>query len=160
MNNSDLSNSLAKMEPGKLPLEIFNQVARLTVVPVIEVVPFYTENGVTKVYLLQRPISDELWAGKYHVPGSIILPGNASGSFSDVVDRIKKTKFSEFDCGDEMFIGNFLCAVERGTEVAMVFSVDLKNKPQNNLFDYKDLPSSIINGQREFIEAAFEVKYI
>lgn len=62
MNNSDLSNILAKIEPGKLPLEIFNQVARLTVMPVIEVVPFYIENGDIKVYLLKRHMSDDLWA--------------------------------------------------------------------------------------------------
>lgn len=57
-----------------------------------------------------------------------------------------------------MFIGNFLYAVERGTEVAIVFSVDLKNKPQSNLFDYEDLPTNLINGQREFVDAAYKAK--
>ena len=69
-----ISQELAGLEPGRIPLDVFGQIARLTVTPVVEVVPFYNSGKVTKVYLLKRASNDPLWADLYHVPGGIILP--------------------------------------------------------------------------------------
>jgi hypothetical protein len=163
MNNSPNFNngivaSLAALEPGKLPLEIFNQVARLTVTPVVEVVPFYSdEEGKLKVLLLQREENDVLWAGMYHVPGGIVLATDAPGSFSDALQRVLDSKLETYQPTTPKIVDTQLCKVSRGTEVAIIYKVLLSTAPDDILlFDPENLPSNMIEGQAEFIQAALE----
>lgn len=156
--NNDLVSSLAALKPGKLPLEIFNQVARLTVTPVVEIVPFYRdEGGELKVFLLQRGENDILWAGMYHVPGGIVLATDAPGSFSDALQRILDSKLASYQPTTPKLIDTQLCKVSRGTEVAIVYMVLLLTVPDETLlFDPENLPSNLIEGQAEFVQAALE----
>ena len=156
--NNDIVASLAALEPGKLPLEIFNQVARLSVTPVVEIAPFYRdESGKLKVFLLQRGENDVLWAGMYHVPGGIVLATDAPGSFSDALQRVLDSKLVSYQPTPPKLIDTQLCRVSRGTEVAIVFTVLLLTAPDETLlFDPENLPSNMIEGQAEFIQAALE----
>lgn len=61
------------IQPGFLPQEIFYAIARITVLSVLEMVPFkIDEAGRTQVLLLRRPIDDRHWPNMLHVPGTII----------------------------------------------------------------------------------------
>jgi hypothetical protein len=65
------------LEPaGKHHYELFVQMARLTTLSTVELVPlrYNPETGVKEVLLTQRPDSDRWWAGMWHVPGTVIFP--------------------------------------------------------------------------------------
>lgn len=156
--STDIVSSLANLEPGKLPINIFNQVARLTITPVVEIVPFYREQGgKLKVFLLQRSDNDALWAGMYHVPGGIVFATDAPGSLTDVLQRVMDSKLASYQPTTPILVDVQLCKVLRGTEVALVYTTVLSSAPNSiSLFDPENLPSNIIEGQTEFIKAALE----
>ena len=155
-NNSQLTEILSMLEPGKLPLSVFNQVARLTVTPVVEIVPFIKKNeDILRVLLLQRGADDALWANQYHVPGAIVMATDKPNSFSDALNRIITTKLATYSPGEASFVDVRLCRVSRGLEVAIIFKVELTVSPSDSLmFDPLALPDNMIEGQAEFIEAA------
>lgn len=155
-DSSQLTEALSTLEPGKLPLGVFNQVARLTVTPVVEIVPFFKNSeGEYEVLLLQRGADDALWANQYHVPGTIVLATDTPGSFSSAIDRIVTTKLGGYSPGQTFFVDIQLCHVSRGMEVAIIFSVEITTYPGDSvLFDPRALPENMIEGQAEFIRAA------
>jgi hypothetical protein len=66
---------LEGLEPGRQPMELFLQLARITVASIVELVPLRQdpETDTTQVLLTQRPARRDLWAGKWHVPGTVAL---------------------------------------------------------------------------------------
>ncbi len=152
----NISDQLAEFEPGKLPLDIFNQIARLNVVPVVEVVPFYrTEQGNIKIYLLQRDNDDNLWPGQYHIPGTIVSATDHAGSFMDAINRIVNSRLSNYFPDNPQMVDVQLCKVVRGMEVAIIFMTELRISPDpKSLFDLNNLPKNMINGHEGFIKTA------
>jgi hypothetical protein len=153
-----LASLLAGLQPGKLPLDVFNQIARLTVTPVVEVVPYFKgSDGQAKVHLLQRSSDDPNWANMYHVPGTIVLASDNPGSFSDALSRITNSKLAAYEPRAAEFVGTQLCKVSRGMEVAIIFAAELRKSPdKESLFDLSSLPAELIEGQDAFIEMAFK----
>lgn len=149
---------LASLEPGKLPLDVFNQFARLMVTPVVEVVPFY--KGIDKplrVYLLKRSADDPLWPNMYHVPGSTVLSNDTPGSFADALQRALSNRLVALEPFNLTHIETRLCRVSRGLEVAIVYSTELKLPPEeNSLYSFEALPENIIEGHEDFIKIAFK----
>jgi hypothetical protein len=154
----DITNALSALEPGKLPLSIFNQVARLTVTPVVEIVPFYRKpDGTLRVFLVQRGSDDPLWANMYHVPGSIVSGADQPGSFLSALQRASRSKLAEYTPSEFIFVNVQLCKVSRGMEVAIVYATELAiTPPPSSLYDPLDLPSGMIEGQTEFVKAALQ----
>lgn len=147
---------LSALQPGKLTLDVFNQIARLTVTPVVEIVPFVKNNeDKLKVLLLRRGADDAIWPNQYHVPGTIVLATDTPDLFSDAVNRIITTKLASYSPGEASFVDVQLCSVSRGLEVAIIFRVELASAPEDSLlFDALTLPENMIEGQAEFVQAA------
>ncbi len=83
------SDILARLDPGRLPLDIFIEVARLTVTPIIEVVPLRkNKDGKTEVLLTERDASDSIWAGMLHTPGTVIRANDSDSNNLDAFQRI------------------------------------------------------------------------
>jgi hypothetical protein len=109
------------------------------------------------VYLLQRNPDDALWAGQYHVPGTIVLATDQPGSFGDALQRIVGGKLANYQATDIVLVDTQLCKVSRGAEVAIVYMAMLTSAPnQDSLFDPEALPSNMIEGQADFIKAALK----
>lgn len=155
-SQDDITNALSILEPGKLPLSVFNQVARLTVTPVVEVVPFCRKpDGSLRVFLLQRGPDDPLWANMYHVPGAIVSAADHPGSFSDALERISAAKLASYEPSDPVFIDVQLCKVARGMEAAIIYMTELKiAPPDESLFELTQLPANMIEGQEGFVTTA------
>ena len=150
--------ALSKLEAGRLPSDIFKEVARLTVTPVVEIVPLYKdENDHTKVVLLQKGIDDIYWPAMYHVPGAIVLATDTPGSFSDALERVLKGKLAKYQLADVVFVDTALSQVSRGMEVAIVYVARVESVPDDALlFSIDALPDNIVEGHLNFISSAFE----
>jgi hypothetical protein len=155
---NDIINALSALEPGKLPLSIFNQVARLTVTPVVEIVPFYRlPNGALRVYLIRRGLDDPLWANMYHVPGTIVSGADEPGSLLSAFQRVTVSRLVDYVPSEFDFVDIQLCKVSRGMEVAIIYTTELAIiPPSSSLFDPLDLPKDMIEGQAAFVKAAFQ----
>lgn len=118
--------NLSILEPGKLPLEVFNEIARLTVTPVLELI--ITDR---KAVLLNKRLStDQYWPNQYCMPGSIIYPGGPE-SLKEYVDKIL-LKIGISNSTDPRLIGIELCSTERGKEIAIIYRIDVNSIPELN----------------------------
>ena len=147
---------LSSLEPGRLPLDIFNEIARLTVTPVLELVPFYREPSSNKVLLLQRSSKDALWPNMYHVPGTVLMATDQPGSFRDAIERAC-LKIKDCSYSNPIFVSVKLYKVARGLEAAIIYATELTELPKNPLlYNYQSIPENMIEGQAEIIKTAFE----
>lgn len=149
----DTVDALAKESPGQIPLEIFNEIARLTVVPVVEVIMI--SQG--KIFLLKRPTDDKYWPDQYCLPGKILSPSGHS-SIEDYITEICH-RFGVPDGDKAHFSGAKLYKTKRGTELAVVYQVeaqdpnDLKNK--GSLIAIRDLEEINVISEHVDIIATF-----
>lgn len=80
---------LEGLEPGRQPLDLFTQFARLTVMSTVELIAFDSNPpGNTQVLLTQRPSDDPWWPNMWHVPGTALLP-------TDIVTRDETIDFTD-----------------------------------------------------------------
>ncbi len=157
---SKTKNTLAQLEPGRLPFDIFTEVCRLTVTPVLEIVCFRKGNlGTIEVALLKRPANDPNWPNMYHVPGAVITPTDVHVGLEGVIDRICTEKLSIDKVNKPKFIMNDLCKVKRGVELAVVFAIEVEGEIAGGKFhDVDALPDDLIEGHDTFISQALKLR--
>ena len=89
---------MERLTPGRQPLDLFSQVARLFVLSTVEVVPmrFNEQTERLDVLLAQRPDDCRWWPGQWHAPGTVLLETDAledPHDFRAPVDRAIKGEF-------------------------------------------------------------------
>lgn len=152
-------NVLSQLEPGQLPFDIFSEVCRLTVTPVLEAVCFRRNNmGKLEVALLKRSEDDPNWPNMYHVPGAVITPIDINMGLERIVNRICSEKLSVISEKKPIFVMNDLCKVKRGVELAIVFAVEVDAKiTEGQFYDTNTLPDNLIEGHDLFISNALKL---
>ena len=153
-----LTELLKKIKPGFLPLSVFIQIARIYVTAVIEIVPLYNGNGVVKVLLQERDVSDPVWGGALHTAGSVIRATDESGDFRSAIERILQKELKNIELKNEpTFVKTIFHQVKRGRELGLVFYIELKTDKVSNigeLYNIDNLPDKIVDTQIQFIKDA------
>lgn len=146
---------LGKLEPGFLPYDIFVQIARLTVLPIIEFVPLRVIDGRVEVLLLKRSANDDIWPGEIHTPGTVIRATDNSGEMYKAFERILNDEMAGTKVTDPYYVGSILHQSKRGMEQAQVFWVEVIEEPKIGIFyPAINLPETTISSQKEFIAQA------
>lgn len=161
MNNdetNELATKLAELEPGFLPYPVFDQIARLVALPIIEFVPLRTHNGKTQVLLIDRGEDDKHWAGELHTPGTVVratdLEENSGGN-QKTFNRILHDELKGAPVGDPHYAGNIFHKSKRGAELAQIFWIEITGEsPVGAFYDTDNLPDSLIESQITFINVA------
>ncbi len=153
---SDAASVLSRLDPGFLPKEIFFETTRLTVTPIIEVVPVRHSNNRTEVLLMVRPDDDPNWPGMLHTPGTVLRSTDVSHGFKGALNRIYDDELGFRPEKNPIQATVNFHTVTRGAELATVFYLDLGNDttPRGHWFDAHNLPDSIVDTQIEFINSA------
>lgn len=87
---------LARLEPGRQPLPLFTQLARIVVLSTVEVVPFRLSPTKLEVLLGRRTPDDLWWPNQWNVPGIVLSPTDEERDNHDYVtpgERILSTEF-------------------------------------------------------------------
>ena len=147
---------LKKLEPGKLPLPIFLEVARLTVTPIVEVVPIRKRaDGSIMILFIKRDENDPNWPGLLHTPGTVVRSIDSGGGYKDAFDRILGGELKGTHTSEPVFVSTVLHKVKRGRESSLVFWVEVLGKPRvGELHSFDNLPENIIETQVKFINIA------
>ncbi len=147
---------LAKLQPGFLPLPIFIQLARLTVTPVIELVPLRLRNDTVEVLLMQRPPDDPTWPGLWHTPGTVLRATDQEGSYRDAFERLLNDELAGVIAQSEpQFVETLFHQVKRGRECAQVFYMEVSGEPiEGKYFAAEKLPENTVDTQWNFIKHA------
>lgn len=146
---------LKKLEPGLLPFEIFVQVARLAVLPVVEFVPLRRNKESLEVLLLPRNQDDIFWPGMWHIPGAVVRPDDSS--FEDAMKRITADELKDTRLGRPIFAEMALRKSVRGSEAVQLFAVEVLGEPATGkFFDINKLPDKLVEGHANFIKRGVE----
>lgn len=158
-NIDQVRSFLAALTPGQLPKEIFDEAARLTVTPVLEIVLLHRDtSGSIRVLLARKADDDALWPGKFHVPGAVILATDRKDDFEDAAQRALK-KVAGVTVGQLRIVKSTLCDSVRGTELAVLSYAEILDiSPGTNLYELDALPKDLIEGHKDFITAAAEAR--
>jgi hypothetical protein len=164
LNSNSLSESevkqaaalLSRLKPGLLPFEIFHEVARVSTMPIVEVVPLrVAQRGITEILLLQREDDDPVWPGQLHVPGTVVRASDTPGSFDDPLNRVLTKELANTKTTSPVFVKNILHHSGRGMEASQIFWVEVEGEPAGGKFyDVDSLPESIVQSQLDFIPDA------
>jgi hypothetical protein len=145
---------LSDLNVGLLPFDVFLQVARLVVLPNIEIVPLRVVGAQVQVLLLPRDADDPFWPNMLHTPGSIIRADDSA--FNDATERIKG-ELGGTKTSDPVFVANMLNQNNRGKESSQIFWAEVEEEPKvGNFYDSDNLPDNLIPSQRVFITKAIE----
>jgi hypothetical protein len=153
---------LHNSKPGWQPLEIFREIARITVLPIYEIVLFHIDpvSREVKVLLVQRPADDTWWPNSWHVPGTVMLSTDefASGNdFHAPLDRIIKDEIQGTISlvSEPKLLLTERRKSKRGHELAMIYWVEVHGEPKNGkYYGLNELPSDMLEHQIRLIEAA------
>lgn len=116
--DSEITSRLSMLTPGQLPLDVFNEVARLTATPVIELLIVSGD----EVLLVRRPEGDMFWPTMLALPGQIITANGFSS-----IQQYAVALASRFGVKNEpTFRGIEVMYTLRGVEVAIVYQVSLE----------------------------------
>lgn len=154
-----VTNILSKLQSGQLPFDIFTEICRLTVTPVLEVVCFrQNASKEVEVALMKRADNDVNWPGMYHVPGAIISTSDIEGGFRNLVNRICTEKLKMPTVNTPIFVTNDLCLVKRGAELAVIYMIEAEgNMDAGEFHNVSALPGHLIESHERFINAALRL---
>lgn len=149
---------LSKLEPGFLPYPVFEQVARLVALPILEFIPLRRSDGSTEVLLLERPVDDPLWPGALHTPGTVIRATDLHTGEREnwlAFERILRDELKGTAVGRPNYVGSILHQSKRGVEQAQLYWVEVTGEPKVGTFFPADrLPERLIASQQKFIAEA------
>lgn len=146
---------LSKLKPGFLPYPIFKELARIMVLPIIELVPLRTgTNGNVEVLLLPRKHDDEFWPDHVHTPGAVLLNTDIDGEVGSVLERIRMEELNGSQISAPEFVTWFLQKSRRGAEFAQVYFAEVVNSNTGAFYDVNKLPNNLIPSQHVFIQDA------
>jgi hypothetical protein len=136
---------LARLEPGFLPPDVFDAIARLVVLPTYVVVPLFLRQGALRVLLTRRDPDDAHYAGLLHPPGKIMLATDTGTAA--VYRRLMNSELPNISpLSAPVFVEAFFTLILRGRELAMVHFLEIADPgPDGESFDAGALPVDVID---------------
>jgi len=161
MTNEDIqaiANQLKQLEPGFLPYPIFEQVARLVALPIVEFIPLRMGSAGVEVLLLARPDTDPFWPGMLHTPGTVVRATDVHKGKQDdwrVFDRIYQDELKGTEASQPHYIGSMFHDSKRGAEQAQLYWIEVLGEPTvGKFYSVSELPEDLIDSQTAFIKQA------
>lgn len=152
------ANFLKKLQPGFLPYPIFEQIARLVALPIVEFVPLRKNNDKNEVLLIERPADDALWPGMLHTPGTVIRATDLHKGGEENWEAFRRILDDELQgtkVGSPHYVGSIFHQSKRGAEQAQLYWVEVQGEPNvGTFYDVNKLPGSLIESQLAFIREA------
>lgn len=142
---------LKELEPGFLPLPIFEQIARLVRLPIVDVIPIKKVENKIFVGLLKRPSDDLWWPDAWHLPGTIFRSTDTlkTAQWRLINEEIKAKE------GKINYVNFLVHQSERGTELILIYKMEnclLANNSPINWFQEDKLPVKMIESEKKVIE--------
>ena len=148
---------LSRLQPGFLPYPIFEQIARIVALPIIEFIPLrFNPDRQVEVLLLRRSDEDPLFAGLMHTPGTVVRADDETKGemhAHTAFERLLNDELGGVSVSAPEYVGSIFHSSIRGVEQAQLFWVEvLEQDPAiGEFWPVDSLPSSLIDSQRDFI---------
>jgi hypothetical protein len=161
MTDDDIQKTAAllkQFEPGFLPYPVFEQIARLIALPIIEFVPLRKNKDKIEVLLIAREADDPYWPSLLHTPGTVIRATDLTRDQSSnwpAFERIIKGELMDTKVGVLHYVGSIFHESKRGAEQAQLYWIEVQGDPKiGEFYAVDDLPSHLMESQYAFITEA------
>jgi hypothetical protein len=145
-DSSLLVSLLNECEPGALPPDVFEAVARVAVYPAVEFIPLRKVEDRIEVLLFERPVDDHVWPSKLHTPGTILRPTDIT--YQDAFNRLYEDELMMVETLKPIFLGAELSHNHRGRCMLLEHLVIVTGTPRlGRFYDIDHLPSEFIQEQ-------------
>ena len=152
-----LTGLLAKLEPGFLPYSIFNEITRVFVSSIVEVVPLRQLNDKIQVLLVRREADDPFWPNMRHTPGTVLRAIDQKGNLKDAFTRIINDELGLKEEVMPVFVDVRFSQSTRGSEFSAIYYVEMTEEIiKGEWFDVETLPDDIVQSQRELVAKVVE----
>ena len=148
---------LKQFEPGFLPYPVFEQVARLVALPIVEFIPLRKTDTGIEVLLIARPHDDVLWPDLLHTPGTVVRATDfgTEATVWPPFSRIIHDELLDTELGQPQYVGSLLNKSKRGVEQAQIYWVEVLGDPKvGTFYPVTNLPSTLMDSQKTFIAEA------
>ncbi|MDB5170452.1 MAG: hypothetical protein JWO35_146 [Candidatus Saccharibacteria bacterium] len=161
MNEANIQKTaelLKQFEPGFLPYPIFEQIARLVALPIVEFVPLRMHSGQCEVLLIARPEDDALWPSMLHTPGTVVRATDVHKGKQDdwqAFKRILEDELIDTEVGQPNYVGSIFHESKRGAEQAQLYWIEVIGEPRiGTFYPVNELPEGLMESQQSFIMMA------
>lgn len=148
---SDCSQILSQLQPGLLPLEIFNQIARLMRLPTVILIPVKKEDSKLFIGSVKREANDLWWPNLWHLAGTVF---RSTDTMQDALTRLLHHELG-IEKSDAPIFRNFLVHTsKRGAEILFIHSVEncqLKADSEMQWFSIDDLPADFLETEKNAV---------
>lgn len=150
------TSALEQLEPGFLPLEIFNQVARLVRLPMVDLIPVKVENNTLQIGLVKRSSNDLWWPNMWHLPGTVL---RSTDTIESAIERLKTEELLLESSDEPTFQGFSVQNSKRGAEIVLIYSVVncvFDQQSQMKWFAVDNLPKSFVESEKSVVEKVMQ----
>lgn len=164
-NNEDLSKGdiallvklLNRCEPGNLPSEVFEAVAKIAVYPAVELVVFRKNSDLLEVLVTKRLDDDPVWPAMHHLPGTVLRPTDSS--IDDAIKRLFDDELNGADVKSLQFTGVFFNVYTRGKSIGLEYWLEVTGGLSvGTFYDVEKLPNNFIPEQIIILERAVSAR--
>ncbi len=129
-------------------LSLWTKLARLTIPVAIEIVVLRPGSHGTEVLLAQRAPNEPAYPNEWHVPGSIMRPGE---TIEDVIKRLEEREFKA-KIISQKFVTNFNNLHEqRGHFFSVVYLCEVETHSLGTWYQIDHLPEPTIRHHRDHL---------
>lgn len=143
---------LSQLEPGIIPLEIFEQIARLMRLPTVLLIPIKRVDGQVYVGVVRREANDRWWPGLLHLAGTVL---RSTDTMETALQRLIETELQLSGHQPPVFHENLVHQSKRGAELQLIHSVDgCELAPDSPLqwFPINALPTDFLATERSALQ--------
>jgi len=136
---------LEKLEPGLLPISLFNQVARLVRLPIVLVIPLRKTADQLEIGLLKRDPTDMWWPGMWHLAGTVF---RSTDTTQTCIERLLTDELKIQKSADPQFRAHLEHTSDRGAELLLIYSIEqCEVQPDSKMkwFSIHDLPTTLVS---------------
>jgi hypothetical protein len=153
------ANVLSRLPAGFQPLPIFEQVARITALSNVEIIPFYKNpaDQTIQVILFKRETSDKHWPDLWHTPGAILLcTDKLEPYYNDALQRIVEGEMKNPTIkGQPVCFGERAFDTARGRVISKIFWMEITSYKAGKPFALNNIPE-VPENQTELIAEAYK----
>ncbi|MDD3647382.1 MAG: hypothetical protein PHS44_02675 [Candidatus Dojkabacteria bacterium] len=146
---NEIVKNFKKLKPGFQKFDVFRELCRICVTPVVEVLPVRKKRNRIEVLLTKRSKDDAFWPDMFHMPGVVLLATDKDGSLSDAFERIFKGELGGTNPKKmPTFVGYSFRNEKRGMGLSLLHWSDEEAALNTGAwFDHCHLPENILRLQ-------------
>ncbi len=143
---------LARLKPGFLPEEIFEEVARIGRLPTVDLIPIQQRGKDFSIGLVKREEGARWWPGMWHLPGTFL---RSTDTVNTAFKRLLDEELAIEKSSKPTFRGHLVHVSDRGAELVLIYTIEncvLRKASTMQWCPVDKLPKNFIKSERHVVK--------